>query len=127
MVLLLGGYIYTQRGAKYQAPSPVTSPEINSAEEATSEASSNQEGSEVMVEISNFTFVPKTITVKVGTTVTFTNKDSVGHSATADDGSFDTGVLSQNESGSVTFSKAGTFAYHCTPHPNMQATVVVEE
>jgi len=78
------------------------------------------------VEIKNFAFTPKTLTIKKGTTITFTNQDSVGHTATADDGNFGTEILAKGESGSVTFDKAGTYTYHCTPHPNMKATIVVE-
>lgn len=78
------------------------------------------------IAIQNFAFSPATITVKAGDSVTWTNKDLVGHSATADDKSFDTGVLAQNESETVTFDTVGTYTYHCTPHPNMKATVTVE-
>lgn len=78
------------------------------------------------VSIQNFAFSPTTLTIKVGDKVTWTNKDSAGHSATADDGSFDTGVLSQGQSGSVTFSKAGTYTYHCSVHPMMKGTIIVK-
>ncbi|HVE67367.1 MAG TPA: cupredoxin family copper-binding protein [Solirubrobacteraceae bacterium] len=77
------------------------------------------------VSIEDFAFAPRTITIDVGDTVTWTNRDSAGHTATADDGSFDTGVLNRGQSGAHTFDEAGTFAYHCDPHPNMQGTVVV--
>lgn len=78
------------------------------------------------VTIENYAFSPKTIKVKVGGTVTWTNNDSVAHTATGDSDEFDTGLISQGQSKSVTFDEAGTFTYHCTPHPNMKATVVVE-
>lgn len=78
------------------------------------------------VSIQNFSFSPDTLTVKVGEKVTWTNKDSTGHSATADDGSFDTGIIAQGQSGSATFSKAGTYTYHCSVHPNMKGTIVVQ-
>lgn len=77
------------------------------------------------VTIQDFAFSPATITVDVGDTVSWSNRDGVQHSATADDGSFDTGLLRRGQSDSHTFTEAGTFAYHCTPHPNMTATVVV--
>lgn len=77
------------------------------------------------VTIEDFAFAPRTITVDVGDTVTWTNRDTAGHTATADDGSFDTGVLGRGQSGSRTFDEAGTFAYHCEPHPSMTGTVVV--
>lgn len=77
------------------------------------------------VAITNFAFSPANITVKVGTKVTWTNKDSVQHSATADDHSFDTGLIAQNGSASYTFTKPGTYHYHCTPHPYMKGIVTV--
>lgn len=86
----------------------------------------NATAGENAVELKDFAFNPKTITVKAGSTVTVTNADLTGHSVTADDASFDSGVLSQGESATVTFDKAGTFGFHCTPHPNMKLTVVVE-
>jgi amicyanin len=80
------------------------------------------------VTISNYTFGPATITVKVGTKVTWTNQDSVGHTVTADSGSGpDSQLIDQGQSYSFTFDKAGTFTYHCTPHPYMKGTVIVTE
>ena len=79
------------------------------------------------MEIEDFAFVPGTITIKVGTTVTWTNKDSVGHTATSDDGVFDSGMLSKGSSYSFTFTTAGTYGYFCKPHPYMVATIVVTE
>ena len=58
--------------------------------------------------------------------MTWTNDGPTAHSATASDGSFDTGIFSAGGSRSQTFDEAGTFAYICTPHPNMHGTVVVE-
>jgi LPXTG-motif cell wall-anchored protein len=78
------------------------------------------------VTISDFKFAPGTVTVNVGDTVTWSNSGPTGHSATANDGSFDTGVLAKGSSGSHTFSQAGTFSYVCTPHPFMKGTVVVQ-
>jgi len=95
------------------------------AEEASATAPSARE--EHTVQIKGFAFAPRTITVKVGNTVTWTNGDSVGHTATADDDSFDTGLLAKGQSGSVTFDTPGTYTYFCTPHPNMKATVLVEK
>ena len=77
------------------------------------------------VTITDFKYEPETITVSVGTTVTWTNDGPTAHTATADDGTFDTGNLVKGASGSYKFTKAGTFKYHCTPHPFMKATVEV--
>lgn len=82
---------------------------------------------EYVVEISNFAFSPVKLTIKAGDRVTFINKDEIKHSATADDSSFDTGLLAQDEDKTVTFDDAGEFAYHCMPHPGMQATIIVSD
>jgi LPXTG-motif cell wall-anchored protein len=78
------------------------------------------------VTIVDFSFGPATITINQGDTVTWVNDGPTPHSATASDGSFDTGVFPAGQSRSHTFNSAGTFAYICTPHPNMRGTVVVQ-
>jgi len=82
--------------------------------------------SDTTVTIANFAFSPGTITVQAGTTVTWVNNDSVAHTATGDNGEFDTGSISPCGSASITFDTAGTFAYHCTIHPNMTASITVQ-
>jgi plastocyanin len=77
------------------------------------------------VSIASFSFAPGTITVGVGDTVTWSNSDSANHTATANDGSFDTGTIGNGSSKSVTFATAGTFAYHCSIHSAMTGKVVV--
>ena len=77
------------------------------------------------VNIQGFAFHPGGITVHTGDTVTWTNADSADHTATANDGSFDTGTLGNGASGSHTFNSAGTFSYHCSIHPFMHGTVTV--
>jgi LPXTG-motif cell wall-anchored protein len=78
------------------------------------------------VEISDFEFSPGAVTVNAGDTVTWSNSGPAEHSATATDGSFDTGILDEGGSGSHTFTEAGTFSYVCTPHPFMKGTVTVQ-
>ena len=77
------------------------------------------------IEIKGFAFAPETVTVKVGTQVTWTNLDSAPHTATADDLDFDSGILNQGESFTFQFNTPGTFSYICTLHPSMRATIVV--
>lgn len=77
------------------------------------------------VAIAEFAFAPAELRVAAGTTVTWTNRDSIPHTATADDGSFDTGTLDPGASDAVTFDTAGTFAYVCAFHPNMTGTITV--
>jgi len=78
------------------------------------------------VDIAGFAFSPQSVTVDVGETVTWTNADAQGHTATADDGSFDTGTIAGSASKSVTLASAGTVAYHCKIHPTMTGTIVVQ-
>ena len=78
------------------------------------------------VTIQDFAFGPASVTVNVGDTVTWTNQDDIGHTATADGGQFNTGILNKGQSGSATFDTAGTFTYYCQPHPNMKGTIVVQ-
>lgn len=77
------------------------------------------------VDISGFAFSPRELAVAVGDTVTWANADAQGHTATADDGAFDTGTIGGNSSKAVTLTTAGTFAYHCRIHPAMTATLFV--
>ena len=79
----------------------------------------------------NFGFNPATITIAVGTTVTWTNTTGAPHTVTSDDGtSFDSGlntpISASGGTFSFTFTKAGTFAYHCQIHPFMKATIIVQ-
>ena len=76
--------------------------------------------------IVDFAFQPASITVRAGTTVTWTNTGGAPHTATADDGSFDSGSLSGGSTFSQPFTKAGTYAYHCAIHTSMKWTVVVQ-
>jgi len=78
------------------------------------------------VAIQGFAFAPGDLTVAVGDTVVFTNSDGAPHTATADDGSFDTGMLRGGDEASVTFETAGTFEYFCAVHPHMRAKITVE-
>jgi plastocyanin len=78
------------------------------------------------VSIMNFAFSPLTLTVKTGTKVTWTNKDTVTHTVTADQGAFNSGFLSSGNGFSFTFTQAGTYSYHCNIHHSMMATIVVQ-
>ena len=77
------------------------------------------------VAIDNFAFAPGDVTVSVGSTLTWTNKQNVRHTATADDGAFDSGILASGNSFEFTFPAAGDFAYHCDIHPEMVGVVHV--
>ena len=95
------------------------------AEQADTQAKALDE-----VQITDFVFVPATISVPSGTKIAFTNEDRAPHTATSGaspnaDGVFDTGTLTKGRSKSVKVTKAGTFAYYCALHPFMKATVIV--
>ena len=79
------------------------------------------------VTIENFTYTPETVRVKAGTVITWTNNDAEAHSASADDGSFDTGLMERGQSASVTLTEPGEYTYHCSLHPNMTGKIIVEE
>jgi plastocyanin len=77
------------------------------------------------VKIDNFSFGPQTVTVAVGTTVTWTNRDDIPHTVVSTDGVFKSKVRDTDEKFSYTFTKAGTYPYFCSVHPKMTGTVVV--
>src|SRR5262245_1869808 len=70
-------------------------------------------------------YAPDEVSVAVGTTVTWTNTDSVPHTSTSDVPGWDSGVVAAGGRFSTAFQTAGTFSYHCTIHPGMVGTVVV--
>jgi plastocyanin len=77
------------------------------------------------VGIKNFAFSPATITVTAGSTVVWTNDDSIQHDVTFDGGSIVSSVLNHNDTFSHTFPTAGTYHYICSIHPFMHGTVIV--
>ncbi len=78
------------------------------------------------VKIDNFSFGPGTLTVPVGTTVTWTNRDDIPHTVVSTEGAFKSKVLDTDEQFSFTFSKAGTYPYFCSIHPKMTGKVVAQ-
>jgi plastocyanin len=92
-------------------PAPVTPPAISGI---------------TTVSISGYAFDPVTITIKAGQSITWTNKDSVVHTVTADDGSWASKELANGDTYTQTFTTAGTYNYHCAAHPYMTGTVIVE-
>jgi plastocyanin len=78
------------------------------------------------VHIKDFKFVPATVTVAPGTTITFINDDQEPHTVTATNHSFDSEGLDTNQKWAHAFAKAGSFAYFCEMHPYMHGTVIVK-
>lgn len=130
IVLAAGGYLLLQNSKNQEGTQPATAPAAQpSAMEEKQEgtqAGENEKGEKYEVKIKNFAFTPAEMKIKVGETVTWTNEDSAPHTATASDGSFDSKNLSQGQSFSFTFDKAGTYDYICSVHPSMKAKVIVE-
>lgn len=102
----------------------------SSTDNVDTNSSSNEAVSTNTVAIKDFAFSPATITVKVGTTVTWTNQDSAAHTVTSDSNSkesFDSGSMAKDKTFTHTFNTAGTFDYICTFHPDMTGKVKVTE
>ncbi len=78
------------------------------------------------VKIDNFSFGPDSLTVPVGTTVTWTNSDDIPHTVVSTDGVFKSKVRDTDEKFSFTFDKAGTYPYYCSVHPKMTGKIVVQ-
>jgi plastocyanin len=84
------------------------------------------EGTTISARMEDFSFQPAQLEVRPGTTVVWTNQGQVIHTVTAEDRSFDSGEIDAGARASITFSRPGTYAYHCTPHPFMRGVVVVK-
>jgi plastocyanin len=117
VVAAVGGYVFYS--SSQQVPSQQTQ-----TQQPTQQVNGN-----ITVEIKDYKYSPATIKVKPGEKITVINRDIVGHTLTSTtEGVFDSGMLGKDESGSITApTEAGTYAFHCTPHPIMTGTLVVEE
>lgn len=91
-----------------------------------SSAASAQQAAAAEVKIDNFSFGPATITVAVGTTVTWVNRDDIPHTVASDDKLFKSKALDTDDKFSFTFTKAGTYGYFCSLHPKMTGKVIVQ-
>jgi plastocyanin len=79
------------------------------------------------VSIEDFAYEPASITVPQGTKLAFTNHDSSPHTATSSEsGTFESGTIKEDQSGSITLDEPGTFSYYCAFHPFMKGKIVVE-
>ncbi len=91
----------------------------------TSNAPVSVGNTEESVAIRDFAFATGNLQVPIGAKVTWTNYDDAPHSATAKDGSWNTGILNKGDSKTITFDNAGDFTYYCTVHPSMVARLQV--
>lgn len=106
-----------------QAGAPVTPPSQQGA-------SNTQQTAPVVgtkISISGNAFSPSNLSVKVGQTVTWTNSDGYAHTVVSDDGTINSGNLDTGKTFSSSFSKTGTYAYHCSIHPYMTGTITVTQ
>lgn len=109
------------------APSGETESAETTESTESEPAPSGEAAKSEKVQIVEFTYEPDPVVVQVGGKVTWQNEDAAPHTATADDGSFDTGTIDNGKLGSATFKEAGTFTYFCQIHPTMHGSVEVVE
>ena len=89
-------------------------------------ASAPARAADTEVKISNFTFNPPQVTVKAGSTVTWSNDDDIPHTVTSTTLAFKSAALDTDQKFSFTFATPGTYKYFCSLHPHMTGTIVVE-
>ncbi len=121
IVLVVGIYLLNQQ--------PVV-PLSENENPTSSPSGTTLEGTPIQthqVEISGFAFSPSTLTIQPGDSVTWTNQDIAPHTIVSDSGSeISSSSLSNGETFSYTFNTIGTFKYHCSIHPAMKGTIIVE-
>ena len=100
-----------------EPPRPAVSP--------TPTDTGNARGNVATAAVHDFLFRPARIEVESGTTIVWMNRGQVVHTVTGDEGNFASGSIEPGEQESITFSRPGTYPYHCTPHPFMRGVVVV--
>ena len=105
---------------------PAATPTPTAIASPTSAPTATQTTPHANVAISGFAFVPSTLTVSVGTTVTWTNNDSSSHTIASNDNLFQSGTLAKGATFSHTFGQKGTFNYRCSIHPSMTGKIIVE-
>jgi plastocyanin len=109
------------------AGATVTKGSVPSVAASAQQTSANaQQAAAAEVKIDNFSFGPATITVAVGTTVTWINRDDIPHTVVSDDKVFKSKALDTDDKFSFTFTKAGTYGYFCSLHPKMTGKVIVQ-
>jgi YVTN family beta-propeller protein len=119
-IVVQSGAVPVSAGAQGAPPAQRTP-----AAQAPAPVAAAPQGQAMAVNIAKFAFVPATITISAGESITWTNSDPVDHTATSDDKVWDSGSLGPNASFTTTFLQPGTYAYHCTIHPFIRGAVVV--
>lgn len=93
----------------------------------TGRADADADTATVTVDMRMLAFTPREIRIQPGETVLWVNHDPLEHTVTADDGSWTSPLLGEGGRYRRAFSRPGRYTYHCTPHPQMTAVVIVEE
>lgn len=122
-----GGDDSTDSAATTEATDATTEPGDDSTASGNAAAPSGDAVRAAEVEIEDFAYDPDPVTIEEGGKVIWKNRDSAPHTATADDGSFDTGTIEEDKLKSATFKQPGTYSYICSIHPDMHGTVEVVE
>ena len=125
----------TNTEAAAAAPTDTQAAATATEADAVDEGEDEQDdgGETLLIEISGHSFTPVTVTIKVGTTVNWLHRDGdFSHTVTADDGSFASGLMGENDRFSFTFDTPGTYAYYCEFHggaggAGMSGVITVEE
>ncbi|VVB77776.1 Halocyanin [uncultured archaeon] len=136
IVVVILGYIwysqtYSTNISPKQNPIPQlnapTNPQITPPAPAAPSNSMEPAPETYNINIDNFAFSPKSLKIRPGDTVIWTNSDSASHTVTSDSGSeLESPNLSNHATYEHTFSKVGTYDYHCTIHPSMKGAIIVE-
>lgn len=132
LVLIGGGLWFANKNSNDKGSTNSTNSSTSTNTNSSSESNNSSSGSAAptatdAVSIKDMAFTPADITVKAGTTVTWTNNDSVAHTVTETDSQTgpNSGNLEPGKTFTFTYSAAGTYKYHCSIHPNMTGTVTV--
>lgn len=132
IVVVIGGFVVAGMMNRSNETTQTGTHNASDMPARQSETSTNetiQESNAVTIE--NYAFNPANITVKKGTTVTWTNNDTAEHNVEFDEkpstGDQEGPLLAQGETYRFTFDTVGTFSYICSPHPYMKGSVTVVE
>ena len=113
-------------GSATDAPGTAAPPASQSATDAPAACAISTDAAVVAVTIMDFAFDPSPVTAAVGQPIGWTNEDGAPHTATLDTGDCDTGTISAGGgTGTLVFSEPGEYAYHCSIHPQIKATIVI--
>jgi amicyanin len=128
-VIVIVGGVVAAGGKKSDTASTSTSSSSSPSTSKSSDASSSAAVATTAVEIKDYMFAPMITKVNVGDTITWTNMDGVHHNVVADtksDSAPNGPLIGKGETYSFKFTKAGSYSFHCEPHPYMHGTVIVE-